>query len=770
MPPHTYTITTQRGAYFSTENNAIGGTPDGTPSTFAFIPYEAEGTTRHYLYCVEKKAFVIHDASVYPDNVNNINNYAALSDNDFKVIADVQVVPSASPTGNFTASLMSGNLMFNLSLRNSTFPLVINWWHTPDEGNRVAIETAGDFSTADLAVARKILDDYFTTHKYTITYTINFYGSTFTQSTSHMAQGMPLPAFRDIPSYVKLTPIGEVPATVPASDLTLHYTATLDTDDGLCISTGIDAANAKPFGLKVDYGTRWMYADTDMQASPYVYAHSMMPVNETSDLYQWVLTGNWEDGYRLYNVGKEMYLRGRLMISDVIGTFDLIKTDGGWHFYSRDYNQYLYVYPQKNNIGLSLTTILSDEEAARCTFTAHTPEEMNVATCRGNVEAALDSRGNVFGLTDDAATRLQTRYDALIESGDNNLSTWQTLANDCATAPTVALTDGYYRIEEAQYGGWYLGYANLPTIVAGKDSANTVFRIDARGDGSYSIGIQGQYLQPMAEEFRPMVLGTDDAGHYFVRERMGKVLLTNRQEGYTYWCDSWQDEDNSKLVLAGHSDYYRLWKLVPAHTIEWPLHGIYSTLCLPYAVRLDTSSGVQAYTMSGITQVNGTTYASLRSAGNTLPAGTPVILYNENGATSLTLHITKTAEEAITGSYLSGQYIGHADTLFIDGTEVSSAAPATHAIPGDFILGDDTASFRPLKEGETIPDNSAFIPADKTNGADAIALDKVIWNSIGQVDADTASGDDIIYDLSGRRVQRILQKGIYIINGHKTVK
>lgn len=175
----------------------------------------------------------------------------------------------------------------------------------------------------------------------------------------------------------------------------------------------------------------------------------------------------------------------------------------------------------------------------------------------------------------------------------------------------------------------------------------------------------------------------------------------------------------------------------------------YATLNLPYASKLP--EGVTAYKadVEGST-VNLTEY---KTAGNVLPANTPVLL-------TATTDGEKTFAPA---TYAAAEGTG------FQGTLSAKAVTATNT----YILsknGGETVKFFALDEtNNTINANKAYLVVP---GGSAQALNFNFGNTTGIQNAavEGINANAPLFDLSGRRVVKAVKGGIYIQNGKKFVK
>ena len=175
----------------------------------------------------------------------------------------------------------------------------------------------------------------------------------------------------------------------------------------------------------------------------------------------------------------------------------------------------------------------------------------------------------------------------------------------------------------------------------------------------------------------------------------------------------------------------------------------YATLNLPYASKLP--EGVTAYKadVEGST-VNLTEY---KTAGNVLPANTPVLL-------TATTDGEKTFAPA---TYAAAEGTG------FQGTLSAKAVTATNT----YILsknGGETVKFFALDETNNIINaNKAYLVV---SGGAAQALNFNFGNTTGIQNAavESVNANAPLFDLSGRRVVKAVKGGIYIQNGKKFVK
>ncbi len=176
----------------------------------------------------------------------------------------------------------------------------------------------------------------------------------------------------------------------------------------------------------------------------------------------------------------------------------------------------------------------------------------------------------------------------------------------------------------------------------------------------------------------------------------------------------------------------------------------YATLNLPYATTLPT--GVTAYKKGDVTDTD-VNLVEYKTAGNVLPANTPVLL---------------TATEAGEKTFAPAAYAASEDTGF-KGTLGATAVTDDNA----YILAkkNEEVKFYALNsESNTVNANKAYLVIAASAGAQALNFNFGEVTGINQAINGAQRVNAPIYDLSGRRVMKAVKGGIYIQNGKKFVK
>ena len=182
----------------------------------------------------------------------------------------------------------------------------------------------------------------------------------------------------------------------------------------------------------------------------------------------------------------------------------------------------------------------------------------------------------------------------------------------------------------------------------------------------------------------------------------------------------------------------------------------FSTAVVPSSV--DIPTGFRAFKVNGIS--NG--ILTLEEQYNTLEACTPYLLYNYSG-NEVTVsgyydEDTKT-DNLVTAGYLTGPVYTAAESYTFGAT--------------DYVLQDQGAGSMFYKaNGFTldIPKGKCFLTLPTTPSSAPAAFRIVIDGDITGLEAvETDSTDDVIYNMMGMRVTRMIPGNVYVVNGKKVV-
>lgn len=377
-------------------------------------------------------------------------------------------------------------------------------------------------------------------------------------------------------------------------------------------------------------------------------------------------------------------------------------------------------------------------------------------------------------------------------------------APDGAHSATITLSDGtkltfYFSINPRFNGVYTINYKNgnadAPVFVAYNTEAydnsvagykliaeSNVYKASAAGDMyftilpsavGFTISAQGKHLQaPDLGKWRHLQFSDNkgDAGVYLFEE-VG--LNTN-----IFYMRNPSDEDNIKYV----NDYDNLifgndkaskenlstFTLTKAEKFPFSVSDAgMATLCLPFNVVM--ADGMYAYDLAieGINQnpegndeVYDCTMIAIAGPGETLKAGTPVIIGANEGRYELAITMNANgAGTSLNGSLLKGNFVKQ--DLTQSGDKVKFIFTKKNGVVGFYRLSSSGTN-------NTLGANKCWLEWDPTMGdtAQSIRLRFEDVTDITSVTQTTKAQG--IYDLTGRRLAAP-QKGVNIINGKKVI-
>ncbi len=198
---------------------------------------------------------------------------------------------------------------------------------------------------------------------------------------------------------------------------------------------------------------------------------------------------------------------------------------------------------------------------------------------------------------------------------------------------------------------------------------------------------------------------------------------------------------------------FAAWNLVEVSSVKLTVgEAGWATANFPFAVTLPT--GVKAYVVSAAADG----VATLTEVTGTVPAQTPVLI-NAAPTTTYDLVISAEAGEPVSGNLLSG-------------TLIATAVPAdTRAY---ILVNDDTDGvgfYLMNNDDRTIGANKAYLTLPASVDVTSLSLKSDDGTITGINGVEVSAGADApVYDLQGRRLPQVPEKGIYIQNGKKIMK
>lgn len=220
----------------------------------------------------------------------------------------------------------------------------------------------------------------------------------------------------------------------------------------------------------------------------------------------------------------------------------------------------------------------------------------------------------------------------------------------------------------------------------------------------------------------------------------GKTML-NAARGYGENEKSVEGWDNSQKIDAGN-----YWQLIKVTTVPLTIAANdYTTLCLPFNVKLPENSTVKAYYAS---QAAGDVLKLTEITG-IIPANEGVILQN-TGAAEAAINLTITTDEATT--LTDNRLVG------------VTAKREGYAVKSNYVLADGNKGIGFYKANFTaIPANKAYLPSENITNAQGVMMAFSFGDEVTGIDNVNAAAPAAkkYYDLQGRRVL-YPAKGIFV--------
>ena len=352
-----------------------------------------------------------------------------------------------------------------------------------------------------------------------------------------------------------------------------------------------------------------------------------------------------------------------------------------------------------------------------------TAESINAAIEAAKATAKPVEAGKYY-VIQNANTFDDTKLKSIYENPDGQNIAWNTVTQSAAELwQLVPADNGEYLIKSANTGK-YIRYENDGVCAKMGTADDRPFTL-APGADNYTFGLR--------------CYGTD-RGDYsdmtpHTADGFGVIGGTNVLEG--------------GYVSTYKGNRFAAWNLVEVSSVKLTVGETgYATAYFPFAVTIPAR--VTAYTVEAAADG----VATLKKLSGTIPAHTGVVL-SGTANTPCTFEIAANAA-AVDGNMLKGMTI-------------ATAVPAETKA---YILanGSEGVGFYRLSESDrTIAANKAYLIVDDAAAPSAFSL-KLDGGLTGIEGVENAGANAPVYDLQGRRLPQVPEKGIYIQNGKKIMK
>ena len=501
------------------------------------------------------------------------------------------------------------------------------------------------------------------------------------------------------------------------------------------------------------------------------------------DSFKWCIMGNLVDGFKLYNkkAGTDFTLNATAS-NPTVGT--AVNNNDLWKLTQNENGQYAcfqsmtlegdnYIHaPSSDNFAYD--TANGSSSFVCVPWYKYAVEKLqNLRFLDGAVGMAdvpQDIIDDVTNETFDLIKYFPTNNESLVTT------VYQNIQDRLVVTDTVAFKPGYYYVYSAHQNG-----TNGSLFESGKgiyyDKATNSMRwgtID-KNDPDYIVKFiqagEGKYylLAPNAKKYMQGCAGdtgektTADSPITFVKlgERQGQYKL-HFGDGNTYANEHGEGSGTGSNLINtdGGLNSASAWYLMPAETIDIAMNVVgnssYASTYLPFAVKNITDN---TFVSTISIKQDGSDVVALGVPQTVLSKECGAVIRNNNQAETVTLQILDEEPAEITTSSLTGT---------LQGTSVVANSVLTF---GRDKLNTANVGFYKYS-GTTIKPNKAYLETKALPSG--YASIRLVWGDGTTTDIDSttllpANVDAPVFDLSGRRVNRLQRGHIYLQRGRKFI-
>lgn len=308
---------------------------------------------------------------------------------------------------------------------------------------------------------------------------------------------------------------------------------------------------------------------------------------------------------------------------------------------------------------------------------------------------------------------------------------------------------------------------NITRTTDADNFGSQLWQLTRNADGTYSLvnantGREAGYITPEASQLQMVVNIGNGNGHYTFKpytegttfdgyDAKSMFLMVDSEGNH---ASAASDNDH---VVANNNQYTNksnYWQLVKVTSVPVTIKSVgWASVAFPFAVQVPAESGVKAYFAES---ADDTRMTLSEITDGIIPANTGVLLTKDGGCT-VNLPIVTT-----TTTYPNNKLA------------CATAERDGYASKANYMLSAKTGTVGFLPSTMTlVPANKAFLPATNiTSGSDqAQMLNFYIGGAVTGINdaaADAQNGNDVYYDLNGRRVLYPAH-GIYVTGNGKKV-
>ena len=526
------------------------------------------------------------------------------------------------------------------------------------------------------------------------------------------------------------------------------------------------------------YGTFrvWDYEGNDVDVKVTEMSSNMEGVSDDSKL--WCFTGNLIDGFKIYNkkAGTTVTLNatsGTAKVGAAAEGNDVWKlkkssaTNDPAACFTHDGSSYM-----NRTIEGSIGYYGEADNGSTCYFFKPSVKVLEAASAFDGMP--LGAVG-AYQFTEEQKSAFVAAVNAVVAAPDdlNKVKTLSAMIAEAKNLEKIPYTDGYYRIYSAQSGL----YANKKGLIfegstfkwgtISNDNVDAIVKLTTDNEKVVLQNVNSNlYMQGVAGASNPNMT---ENGHITLIE-LGAAQYNLKFGNGTMHASGHGNGAGSTGTVIGHDAGFgsaSAWYIIPATDIEVVVDEAadYATTYLPFAVTLP--EGVKAYAVDA---VEGEAAKLAEKAD--IPANTAAILEGEG---THTLAIAATAASDWTGNLLKGSNVpaNVAEKAYVlampEGESVGFYAAKFNVstdATNDGEEGAEDDTFEAFRNNA----NKAYLPASAVpTSARFLSFDFGTETAIDELKGENGNVKTVIYDLSGRRVQKA-QKGVFIVNGKVVIK
>lgn len=308
---------------------------------------------------------------------------------------------------------------------------------------------------------------------------------------------------------------------------------------------------------------------------------------------------------------------------------------------------------------------------------------------------------------------------------------------------------------------------NITRTTDADNFGSQLWQLTRNADGTYSLvnantGREAGYITSDASQLQMVVNIGNGNGHYTFKpytegttfdgyDAKSMFLMVDSEGNH---ASAASDNDHVVANNNQYTDKSNYWQLVKVTSVPVTIKSVgWASVAFPFAVQVPAESGVKAYFAES---ADDTRMTLSEITDGIIPANTGVLLAKDGGCTvNLPIVTTTTTYPDNKLAYATAERNGYASKA-------------------NYMLSAKTGTVGFLPSTMTlVPANKAFLPATNiTSGSDqAQMLSFYIGGTVTGINAATAdaqNGNDVYYDLNGRRVLYPAH-GIYVTGNGKKV-